>query len=144
MKKLFLIGLFIILTPVLVFAATDVSFRWDANSESDLAGYRLWRATSSGGPYNLVHVIPAASTETTDSAVADGTYFWVLTAFDTEGLESDYSVEATTSLDSTPPDAPQNFTIWQKIIAWIEDGSTKLYGWVKNFFKDNPDFEISG
>ena len=119
MKK-YLIPIFILLFASTAMAATDVSFRWDANTESDLAGYRLYRGTLSGGPYTMVDIeIAAQDTTCTDTSVSDGAYFWVLTAFDTEGLESGYSVEATDILDSTPPNPPQGFTIWQKIIAWL-------------------------
>jgi len=40
----------------------------------------------------------------------DGTYFWVLTAFDSEGFESEYSDEVTDTVANTPS-IPQNLTI---------------------------------
>ena len=132
MKKAILI-LAILLLPVLCFAGTNVSFRWDANSEPDLAGYKLYRGMSSGGPYYHVKDISPSLTEITDMDVPDGEWFWVLTAYDTEGLESGYSDEQTTILDSTPPDPPQNLTIFEKIIAWLESGSEKIMGWLKKY-----------
>ena len=126
MKKLLVI--FIVLFTTSALAATDVSFRWDPNQEPDLAGYRLYRSATSGD-YTLgafIKEIPcgpndAACSETVDQGVPDGTYFWVVTAFDTEGLESVWSNEQTSILDSTPPGAPQNLSIWQKIIAWFRE-----------------------
>jgi hypothetical protein len=32
--------------------AMNVTFTWDANTESDLAGYKVYYGTISGGPYN--------------------------------------------------------------------------------------------
>lgn len=117
MKKL--IVLLIVFLPALAFAATDVSFQWDANTEPDLAGYKLYRGTVSGGPYSFVKNVPDGDTTCTDENVADGTYFWVLTAYDDDGFESAYSDEATDTLETSPPAPPQGFSIWQKIIAWL-------------------------
>ena len=136
MKKL-LIVLFVILFTGIAYAATDVSFRWTANTEPDLAGYKLYRGTASGGPYSHIMDIPKSNIECTDAGVADGTYFWVLTAFDEAGFESGYSNEVTTSLDSSAPAPPKNLNIWQKIIAWLESGSEKMYGWLKGFAINN-------
>ena len=56
MKKI----LFILLAPAIVLAQSDtlhfsddlpVVFRWNANIESDLAGYKLYWDTNSGAPY---------------------------------------------------------------------------------------------
>ena len=121
MKKLIVI---LALTLLLIssgicLAATNVSFRWDANTEADLEGYRIYRSTSSGTGYVLKGTVLAPATEFTDLNIPDGTYFWVATAFDTNGNESGYSNELTASLDSTAPVPPQHFTIWQKIIAWL-------------------------
>ena len=56
------------------------------------------------------------------AGVADGTYFWVLTAYDISGNESGPSNEVTASLDSTAPEPPKNFllNLIQKIIAWLK------------------------
>ena len=66
--------------------------------------------------------IPAGTETVSLLDVPDGTYFWVLTAYDISGNESGYSNEVTTSLDSTSPAPPQNFLLKliQKIIAWLK------------------------
>ena len=106
--------------------ATDVSFRWDANTELDLAGYRLYRAETSGAYTKGAYIkqIPCAGSDTscataTDVGVPDGTYFWVVTAYDTGGLESDWSNEVTSTLDSAPPAPPGHLNLWEKIIGWV-------------------------
>ena len=115
MKKYII--LFILLFASTAIAGSDVNFQWDANIESDLAGYRLYRGTSSGGPYVMVLEIAEQDTTCTDPKVADGTYFWVLTAYDDDGLESGYSTEETTTLDSSAPDPPGGFTIYEITIS---------------------------
>jgi fibronectin type 3 domain-containing protein len=59
-------------------------------------GYNVYRGTTSGGPYTKIVSAPQAGTTYTDSAVQSGwTYFYVVTAVDSNGNESSYSNEAT-------------------------------------------------
>jgi fibronectin type 3 domain-containing protein len=110
MKKL-LICLLIILWATVASAASSVTFEWDANPENDLAGYRLYQSNQSGVyGQTPISVIPAG-TETVVLDISDGTYFWVLTAFDDNGNESTHSNEVTKSLDSIPPGAPTQLLI---------------------------------
>ena len=107
------------------FAGSSITFAWDANTESDLAGYRLYQATTSGqytfGDGNQVATIPAGTETVTLEDVPDGTYYWVATAYDVGGLESGPSNEVSATLDATPPQPPQGFiiTLIQKILAFL-------------------------
>lgn len=108
MKKILLLAM-ILLIPSFVWAASSVTFTWDANTEPDLAGYRLYQAASSGVYiYDAAHVVLTIPVGTTTGSIQsqDGTWFWVLTAYDTSGNESEPSNEVTESLDSIAPDAP--------------------------------------
>lgn len=109
MKKIFTLTIWILLLSVVsCSAASNVKFIWDASPDSDLAGYRLYQSTVSGeyDKSKVVAVIPANLTTTTLENVQDGKYFWVATAFDTSGNESEYSNEVTATLDTTAPKAP--------------------------------------
>lgn len=103
-----LVSLFLIASPVL---AKDVIFEWDANMESDLAGYRLYQSNTSGlytfGAGNEVKEI-LVGTETCTLNITDGTWFWVLTAYDSNGNESGPSNEVSTNIDQTAPAPPTN------------------------------------
>ena len=125
MKKLLV--LIVVLFATTAWAGTNVSFQWDANTEADLAGYKIYRSAISGvySSGALVGTIPAPSVEFTENNVPDGTWFWVATAYDTYGNESGYSNEVTSTLNTEPPAPPQNLSIWQKIIAWIKT----LFNW---------------
>ena len=72
----------------------SVTLVWDANTESDLAGYRLYQSLAPGqhGPPNVAEI--PAGTETTTLTIPDeqDTYF-VLSAYDQAGNESGYSDE---------------------------------------------------
>ena len=101
-----------------------VTLSWDPNTETDLAGYRIYRAPSSGGPYTRIGQIQVmAAPEFTGPALGNGTWFFVVTAYNTAGLESGYSNEVS-KIIATPPAPPKNLrlTILQaiaKAFVWI-------------------------
>lgn len=111
---------------------------WTANSESDLAGYKVYRSTTSGGSYNFVTTVGTSSSPSyTDTGLTNGTpYYYVVTAFDTSGNESAYSSEAIgTPTDTQPPAAPQNLT------ATAGDGQVTL-NWTANTESDLDHYNV--
>ncbi len=67
----------------------QVSLSWNANSEAHLAGYNLYRTTTSGSGYTQVNSTLITSTAYTDSSASNGTlYHYILTAEGTAGNES--------------------------------------------------------
>ncbi|PQJ26858.1 hypothetical protein BSZ35_18175 [Salinibacter sp. 10B] len=83
----------------------EVSLSWDANSENDLAGYNLYRSTSSfTDPTSATQVNGSLLTSTsyTDSGLSNGTtYYYRLTAVDEAGAESTPSGEASATPSAT-------------------------------------------
>jgi fibronectin type 3 domain-containing protein len=78
-------------------SAASIELSWDANTEPDLAGYRVYRSTNGGGFEKIADVneIPAYS----DRAVERGkTYRYAITAIDKSGNESGRSAEVEGSL----------------------------------------------
>ncbi|NOS78358.1 MAG: fibronectin type III domain-containing protein [Nitrospira sp.] len=76
-----------------------VTLSWVPNSESDLAGYKVYRATASGGYGAPVATVPAGTSQYVSSGLAKGfTYFFVITAYDQAGNESPYSSETSKSV----------------------------------------------
>jgi len=72
----------------------SVSLSWAA-SASLIAGYNVYRGTHTGGPYQRVNSTVQPSLAYTDSGVSSGqTYYYVVTAVDSTGLESVFSNEA--------------------------------------------------
>ncbi|OQB50564.1 MAG: hypothetical protein BWY02_00391 [bacterium ADurb.Bin157] len=71
---------------------------WSANTESDLVGYKVYRSTNSGGPFTYiatVAVLPAPSYFDDDQGnklVNDQYYYYKVSAFDTQGKESDLAL----------------------------------------------------
>ena len=71
-----------------------VGFVWSANSEPDLAGYKLYVGTLPGIYSGYVDVGPATSFQLFD-LIPGTTYHFALTAYNSGGLESDFTPELT-------------------------------------------------
>jgi hypothetical protein len=73
----------------------SVTLSW-SDTDSQISGYNVYRSTISGGPYSGINSTLVATTNYTDQTVIAGsTYFYVVTAVDTSGVESGYSNETT-------------------------------------------------
>jgi hypothetical protein len=119
MRKLIQVVIFLLICVGIAFipnlaTADDITLKWDANTEPDLGGYKLYyKLDTSGSPYNGVG--SPITLQTTNPAGAnyidpnninpdfsltlpDGWYFMALTAYDTEipVNESGFSNEVTT------------------------------------------------
>ncbi len=67
----------------------SVALDWADNSESDLAGYNVYRSTTSGGPYAKVNGDLQGASAFTDTGLTNGTtYYYVVNAVDTSGNPS--------------------------------------------------------
>jgi len=91
--------------------AADVTLEWDANCEPDLAGYKIYYDVDSGVPYNGVGstkgnapiIVPLSALPDPSNPMFQVTglpnscIYFVVTAYDTESLESDYSNEVNTN-----------------------------------------------
>ncbi|WHZ14391.1 MAG: putative exported protein of unknown function with OmpA family domain [Nitrospira sp.] len=73
-----------------------VTVMWNANSEADLKGYRVYVGTSSGARSQVFDVGNVTSTRLT--LPLGSTYFFVVTAYDTSGNESSPSAELSRSV----------------------------------------------
>jgi len=76
--------------------AHSVDISWNASSSSNVQGYNVYRGSASGGPYTKISPTLSVSTLAfTDTAPVSGSnYFYVVTAVDSNGLESAASNEA--------------------------------------------------
>ena len=95
-------GLFLLLVLLCSYSAlygANVVLVWDANTESDLAGYKVYYGTSSGTYGSAIDV--GKVTTYTVANLGPGTYFFAVTAHNTAGLESGYSNEVSTTVSGT-------------------------------------------
>jgi hypothetical protein len=99
----------------------DVTLAWDANTETDLAGYRLYYRTtaftsSTAVPapgtagWTIVDVAKSATPTKQVTGLSNVTYWFAVTAYDTEvpSLQSGFSNVVTAGPVSTPIIAPKN------------------------------------
>lgn len=96
--------------------AADVILEWNAPTTredgsslliSEIAVYRLYCSSISGGPYNQIGSVAGNVTQTTvQSCAPTGQVYFVSAAVDTQGSVSAYSNEATVVLVSGAPHAP--------------------------------------
>ena len=116
----------LLLAPVLAFAGlaygdAEITLAWDANIESDLAGYRLYQRAESEPNYdfNLVTVEIPAGTETCTITIPEENehQFFVITAYDVHGNESGISNEVSCFIDTIGPAPPKALAI-TKIIRY--------------------------
>jgi hypothetical protein len=74
----------------------SVVLSWSASTSPNIASYKVYRSTTSGGSYTPIGSVPAPTTTYTDNGVADGqTYYYVTTAVNSSNEESTYSDQAT-------------------------------------------------
>lgn len=72
----------------------SVGLDWDDNSEPDFADYTVYRSTVSGGGYSLLATTVSASEYVDTDIQNNTTYYYVVTAADTTGNESENSPQA--------------------------------------------------
>jgi len=71
-----------------------VTLQWNANSEGDLAGYKIYRSLTEGGTYTLIHTAGKV-TSWVDTGLTNGTtYYYKISAYDADGNESEQSLPA--------------------------------------------------
>ncbi|MCG3113116.1 MAG: DNRLRE domain-containing protein [Candidatus Manganitrophus sp. SB1] len=80
--------------------AGDATLTWNTNTEADLAGYRVYFGTASRTYGPSINV--GKATSYTLTGLANRTHFFAVTAYDTAGNESAFSVEVSKSI--TTPD----------------------------------------
>ncbi len=70
----------------------SVALAWDANSESDLAGYNVYRSATAGGTYTRINASLVSGTSYPDAGLANGTaVFYKVSAVDSSSNEGPLS-----------------------------------------------------
>ena len=101
------LGTVLMLTALAISARgqTSLTLAWDGSPDSSIAGYRLYEGVVSRTYTNVIDV-GNATTATVSNLIAGVTYYFAVTAYDTNGLESDYSDEVSYTVPLSTNDAP--------------------------------------
>ena len=104
---------------------TDPTMNEDGTPLTDLAGVKVYESSNSGGPYSeIVDVANCASIPVLTRA--DGTYYFVATAYNAAGVESAYSNEASKSV-VTVPNPPGNLVASGNLVAYSISQSPNVF-----------------
>ncbi len=101
------LGAALMLTALAVSARgqSSVTLAWDASPDSSIAGYRLYEGVASRTYTNVID-LGNTTMATVSNLTAGVTYFFAVTAYDTNGLESDYSGEVSYTVPLPTNDTP--------------------------------------
>lgn len=90
----------------------QVALDWADNTEFDLAGYRVYQATSTGGQYQLITPTLLTGSAFTVMGLSNGTpYFFKVSAVDNANNESAFSAVA----NATPTAADPSLVLYYKL-----------------------------
>jgi fibronectin type 3 domain-containing protein len=81
-------------------AQPSVTLSWSASTSSSVAGYNVYRSTVSGGPYTtlLNGSLVTGLTFTDTNVQAGATYYYVVVAVNSNGVESSDSNQASATI----------------------------------------------
>lgn len=91
-------------TTGIVKAEDIITLKWNANTEQDLAGYKLYHGTQTA-TYEAPMIL-GTQTSYTLNVPGHGEHFFALTAYDTSFNESGFSNEVVHIVDEQAPVAP--------------------------------------
>ena len=74
-----------------------VALSWTASTSSGVTGYKVYRGTTSGGPYTLLSAVGNVTTYTDATVLSGQTYFYVVTTL-AGSNESAYSTQSSASV----------------------------------------------
>jgi hypothetical protein len=114
----------------------SVSLDWDDNEADDLDSYSVYRTTNSGS-YGSALATNLLSSDYVDNTAVNGTtYYYVVTATGTNGIESGFSIEVSAEpRDTVAPAAPTG------LAATEDDGSVSL-DWADNTEDDLGTYSV--
>lgn len=130
-----LLGLALLAGPAL---GGQVILTWDASTDSQLGGYKIYYGLSRG-VYSQTVDVGNQTNYSIDGLVPGQTYFFAVTAYDRLGQqESLFSSEAQATIPALQPAPAANFTALQlsgkrAVVAFTDTSKGKITAWVWSF-----------
>jgi len=130
--RLLIWGLIILVCSAFEIEAAVVTLAWDLSSSRNIAGYRLYSGTTSG-VYGQTSELGNATSTLVSNLVTGKTYFFVVTAYNTMGVESAPSDEVsylapptTGPVQMVSPAPGSTFTSSSATLNWSAGSATDL------------------
>lgn len=136
MKRLVTIG-GLLVSVLALWAAQSVTLGWNPNTETNLAGYRLHYGWAPRGYDYVVQVkAPATQVTLTNNLQVGKTNYFAVTAFTTDGMESDYSEELAWLMPAPPPAIlpPRGL----RLITTLQASASQAGPWTNVWLLDQP------
>lgn len=135
LRKALLTLLLLLAVPAVALAQyNSVTLAWDANTESDLSGYVVYWGTSSGS-YGSSQDVGNVTQYTVNGLEELRTYYFVVRAYNTQGLYSAPSAEVSKMIPANPDRVrgARSRLFWRHntsgaVASWHMDGNLQLSG----------------
>jgi len=98
----YILSILIILLYTTICFGGEITLAWDANSESNIKGYKIYYGPASH-TYNKNIDTGKVTTYTVNNIPSGEKLYYAVTAYDTSNNESDYSNEVFYTVPTTPP-----------------------------------------
>ncbi len=109
-----------------IITGTDVNLSWIKSPQ--VSSYLVYRSGSTGGPYSLLASLAASTSSYLDTTgVGGATYYYVVTAKNSSGVESPYSNERGVSLVAAPTGLVATPGVGQIDVSWSAYGGAVSY-----------------
>ena len=123
-------------------SVNSISLKWEANTESDLVGYKIYRSTKSttGNWGKPIAILLKGSEEYFDLDLEEiTTYYYVITAYDEIPNESNNSIVivCSTLLGAYAPEINNSIADFEIAEDKYNDSAINLFYWFKDKNKDN-------
>ena len=124
MKKVTLFTSLLMLFICTTVYSAQATLSWNPNSESDLAGYKIYYGNASR-TYTTDIDVGNVTSYTIYELIEGDTYFFAATAYDFSGNESSYSNEVSYVVPDIAPSPPTGLILsGVNTLSWDGDGST--------------------
>jgi fibronectin type 3 domain-containing protein len=123
---------------------SELTINWSANTETDLAGYNLYRSTDDV-TFTKINTSTLTGTSYVDTGLTNGTtYYYQLSALDTSGNESTKTASVSGVPDGSAPATPSGLTgtvgDTKATLNWSANTETDLSGYNVYYSTDNVAF----
>jgi len=110
-----------------------VSLDWDDNEETDLDGYNVYRSTTYGTGHTKLNISLLSTSDYTDNSVENfTTYFYVVTAVDTDLNESNQSNEVS-AMPSDGSIVQLSYADFESgFVNWVNITGEDTHDWTRN------------